>query len=779
MSQTTVSEIQLNRLPSRNPHLLWKLFLAMVLTGCGAVALELPWGTLSTGDFLPWALPTAAGLGACMLFMLSLGIQRRWLKWILCGVPGWLVFLLCNPQKIWQGILLWVNCLFSRYNELHQGGLALFQVEPDAEMIQAVSVTAAFFLGYEICWIVRQRKAWIAVLTGMALLLFQLAFSWLSPWLCTFYLLALLGWYLTDGGERMTRRGIGLWGLLALFFLVVTAFLPDGEVTAITNLRQAMAQEIHVLRYGEDVLPQGELSQAAKLKAGEEELLTVKTGQEKTLYLRGFVGAGYQDGVWEPLPDSAYAGTYAGLLNWLGSLDFDPLTQVAQYEALCDEETAPEENRLWIQNVGASRYYLYLPVSTMEIGMSSAKEEKDTRFGATGIRGNDVYAVTEKSSPKPAELTVREQWVANPQTDAQKQYVEAEAMYREFVYETYTEVAPAWKPLLEELFWKDYESKSDSIYSALNRVRNVLGTQTGYAAVPEFAENQSGEEQLRAFLSGNRSGNEVFYATAAAQALRCVGIPTRYVEGYYLSAEEIAGKPDGNVTLTGKNAHAWIEVYFDGIGWLPVDVTPGYYYDAVTLQQLIALPDTVRKTAALEGGNDSVNDISQGGDSVLKLPEPEIVVRSMALVLLGLAAILVIAVVLGFLGLELARFIMVKRAEHHFRKAQPGEQIRMLKERLYTLLALRGIQATMGVETDKVDEGLQQKLPTVHAGEYTRVVFLLEKVIYGEIPLQAYELRTVNTLLEKLSAVEHPGVEPLYWRIHYSCFRERKKKAWL
>ena len=31
------------------------------------------------------------------------------------------------------------------------------------------------------------------------------------------------------------------------------------------------------------------------------------------------------------------------------------------------------------------------------------------------------------------------------------------------------------------------------------------------------------------------------------------------------------------------------EVYFDGIGWLPVDATPGFYYDNVTLQQMVEL----------------------------------------------------------------------------------------------------------------------------------------------------------------------------------------------
>ena len=30
---------------------------------------------------------------------------------------------------------------------------------------------------------------------------------------------------------------------------------------------------------------------------------------------------------------------------------------------------------------------------------------------------------------------------------------------------------------------------------------------------------------------------------------------------------------------TGRDAHAWTEVYFDGIGWLPVEVTPSYFSD--------------------------------------------------------------------------------------------------------------------------------------------------------------------------------------------------------
>ena len=92
----------------------------------------------------------------------------------------------------------------------------------------------------------------------------------------------------------------------------------------------------------------------------------------------------------------------------------------------------------------------------------------------------------------------------------------------------------------------------------------------------------------------------MLYASATVQALRAHGIPTRYAEGYYLPIAKTQSSADGTAALTGQDAHAWAEAYFDGIGWLPVDATPGYYFDAVALQQMVSLPDTVRKTAAID-----------------------------------------------------------------------------------------------------------------------------------------------------------------------------------
>ncbi|WP_330422620.1 transglutaminase domain-containing protein [Dorea sp. AF24-7LB] len=50
---------------------------------------------------------------------------------------------------------------------------------------------------------------------------------------------------------------------------------------------------------------------------------------------------------------------------------------------------------------------------------------------------------------------------------------------------------------------------------------------------------------------------------------------------------QIAQSDDGHELLSGEDMHAWAKVYFDGVGWLPVDVTPGYYYDTAELRTVI------------------------------------------------------------------------------------------------------------------------------------------------------------------------------------------------
>ena len=71
------------------------------------------------------------------------------------------------------------------------------------------------------------------------------------------------------------------------------------------------------------------------------------------------------------------------------------------------------------------------------------------------------------------------------------------------------------------------------------------------------------------FLTTARRGYCVHFATAATVLLRALGVPARYVQGYVLSSS-------GGVQMVPDSAaHAWVEYYVPGTGWLMLDATEG------------------------------------------------------------------------------------------------------------------------------------------------------------------------------------------------------------
>lgn len=78
-----------------------------------------------------------------------------------------------------------------------------------------------------------------------------------------------------------------------------------------------------------------------------------------------------------------------------------------------------------------------------------------------------------------------------------------------------------------------------------------------------------GEDFVTYFLEESGRGYCVHFATAATLLLRLQGIPARYVSGYALTVPE-----EGTAQVLDANAHAWVEIFLDGYGWYPVEVTP-------------------------------------------------------------------------------------------------------------------------------------------------------------------------------------------------------------
>lgn len=73
----------------------------------------------------------------------------------------------------------------------------------------------------------------------------------------------------------------------------------------------------------------------------------------------------------------------------------------------------------------------------------------------------------------------------------------------------------------------------------------------------------------RWFIENSDTGYCTHFATAAAVLLRAAGIPARYVTGYLAHTEA-----DLYSKVTTDEAHAWVEYYIEGVGWLVLEATP-------------------------------------------------------------------------------------------------------------------------------------------------------------------------------------------------------------
>ncbi len=76
---------------------------------------------------------------------------------------------------------------------------------------------------------------------------------------------------------------------------------------------------------------------------------------------------------------------------------------------------------------------------------------------------------------------------------------------------------------------------------------------------------------LVGFAITTRSGYCQYFAGAMALMLRYVGIPARVAVGF---AGPAFNPSADSWTFTDHDAHAWVEVWFKGYGWLPFDPTP-------------------------------------------------------------------------------------------------------------------------------------------------------------------------------------------------------------
>ncbi|MFO0595344.1 MAG: transglutaminase-like domain-containing protein [Myxococcaceae bacterium] len=136
-------------------------------------------------------------------------------------------------------------------------------------------------------------------------------------------------------------------------------------------------------------------------------------------------------------------------------------------------------------------------------------------------------------------------------------------------YYTAVPADPRYRELADEIV-RDVDPRfvGDEIVKAL-AIKQYLEHE-GFYSLAE--KNLNGDDPVAAFLFGEMKGYCVHFAHAAVFLLRAQGIPARVAIGYGVSTQQ---RGAGSAVLIFSNeAHAWPEIFVEGVGWVTFDIVP-------------------------------------------------------------------------------------------------------------------------------------------------------------------------------------------------------------
>lgn len=401
-------------------------------------------------------------------------------------------------------------------------------------LVAALSLPLAWITARVVC---REGNAMLVLVACLPVLILCLIIVDVAPvrWLVLLSAVLLL-LLLTNGArEHSSREGSRLawWLVLPTVILVtaVTAFWPPAEYTRAdwsTVLQAAAEKQFSVETIQEELfsdlpkwnrdLKKVDLSQVGpKSMTGRAALES--QAPEDSYYLRSVSLGVYEDNAWEAIPQQEYI---ARQFTETPSVQGSGLRTSLNIRTRTPEET------------------IYTPYYTAQVS-------------ETARYVDDAYV---KNQDRLTEYAVDYWFTATGGGTIPDGY-------ETFVQDYYTRVPDDLKQaltaLLAERGWNTVASASE----LADCVRQSAAYDLNTPRLPE------GEDFVLYFLQQSRRGYCVHFATATAMLLRTMGIPARYVTGYL-----VQGAPGAWVTVTQDDAHAWVEYWVSGLGWVPLDPTP-------------------------------------------------------------------------------------------------------------------------------------------------------------------------------------------------------------
>ncbi|MDD5613692.1 MAG: transglutaminase domain-containing protein, partial [Candidatus Omnitrophica bacterium] len=187
--------------------------------------------------------------------------------------------------------------------------------------------------------------------------------------------------------------------------------------------------------------------------------------------------------------------------------------------------------------------------------------------------------------------------------------------YPQEIIDLYLQLPENFGREIMDLTEKILKNIPSNIYDEVVAIRNYLTKNCKYSIT-----NKDKAPTLKEFLLDKKDGDCEYFATAMALMLRFRNIPSRLVIGF-------SGGDYDESRMTSiiyaRHAHAWVEVFFPTIGWIPCEATPRALSQAQwedSPKVLVLRPDPLRK----DSSQDTPGIAQDSSQDEPKAPEKEI-----------------------------------------------------------------------------------------------------------------------------------------------------------
>ena len=252
-------------------------------------------------------------------------------------------------------------------------------------------------------------------------------------------------------------------------------------------------------------------------------------------------------------------------------------------------------------------------------------------------------------------------------------------------------------------------------------------------------------DPLTDFLFTRKAGHCEFFSTAMAVMLRTLGIPSREVTGF---AGGIRAPAGDHFIVRGGDAHAWVEVYVPGTGFVDFDPSPPSARDSIprgAAAWLMALSDTASEwwrqevidynlrtqVEALRRAGQALSGAAERFSRADDEPHAPPWRRFLPLLWVALGVLAIVA---------------LRRALRRTRKPTPGDEAAEAYAQLLKLLARSGVQRGDAETARELCARLHREA-FAHATDVERLTALYEQARFAGQPWDAGQRAQVNQLL--------------------------------